>query len=61
MSKGLVQKIINALKTTSDEYVESKVKEKLNPTEKILARKILDGINELRVVEDAYNCSGNYG
>ena len=50
MTKGFVQKIVNALKSTSDEYVDDKINTKLNPDEKILARKIRDGINELRTL-----------
>ena len=46
--KAFIQKVINALKSCSDEYVADKIDTKLGPTEKPLANGISKLIDELK-------------
>ena len=48
MSKGFIQKVVNAMKQTSDEFVRDKINTKLSPEERILATKIMEGIDNLK-------------
>lgn len=46
--KAFAQKVVNALRFCSDEYVADKIETKLGPTEKPLANGISKQIDELR-------------
>ena len=49
MTKGFIQKVVNAMKQTSDEFVRDKINTKLSPEERILATKIMEGIESLKI------------
>ena len=48
MTKAFAQKVINALRMCSDEYVADKIEKKLSPAEKLLANGISKLIDELK-------------